>query len=159
MNTRVEELAKQFEEANASFIATIEKCGDDQWSMQCGAEERTIGVIADHVAGGHVSIAQWIASIAEGQPSSVSMDMIHEANARHAAERAGVTRDDVSAKLRANGEQAVQILRGLTDDELERSVPMAMMGGKEVSASQVAEMLLIGHVTNHMNDIRSTMGD
>ena len=157
MTDRVEDLASRFEQANEELIATVEGCGDDQWSRTCGSDERPVGVLADHVANGHVLLAKWVQSIAAGQPMSVSMDAIHEANARHATERANVTKSDVIDALRANGQEAAEIIRGLNADDIERPVPIAAMGGQEKTAAEMAEMLLIGHLQSHGNLIRSTI--
>jgi len=158
VTTRVEDIATRFEQANNELIATVEGCSDEQWSAQCGSDERSVGVVADHVANSHVLVAKWIQSIAAGQPMAVSMDMIHEGNAQHAASRAGVTRSEVADLLRSNAQEAGEIIRGLNEDEIDRPIPIAVMGGEEKTAAEMAEMLMVGHVTGHMNDIRSAAG-
>jgi uncharacterized damage-inducible protein DinB len=156
--SRIDDIATRFEQANAELIATVEGLSDEQWTVQCGSDVRTVGVVADHIASSHVPLAQWIESIAAGQPMSVSFDTIHEGNARHAAARANVTRTEVVDALRTNFQQAVEIVRGMNEAEIERPVPIAAMGGQEKSAAEMSDMLLIGHVNSHMNDIRSATG-
>lgn len=158
VTSRVEDIATRFEQANAELIATVEACSDDNWSIQCGSDHRSVGIVADHVANGHVMLAKWIQSIAAGQPMSVSMDAIHEANAQHATERAAVTRAEVVDTLRTNGQQAAEIIRSLNEDEIERAIPIAIMGGQEKSAAEMADMLLIGHISSHTDEIRSATG-
>jgi uncharacterized damage-inducible protein DinB len=159
MTDRVEDLARRFEQANAELIATVEDLSDEQWARSGGSDARPVGVLADHIANGHVLLAQWVQSIAAGQPMAVSMDAINEANARHAAERANVTKPEVIDALRSNGQQAAEIIRGLNADDIERPIPIAAMGGQEKSAAEMAEMLLIGHIQSHGDEIRSTIAN
>jgi len=55
-------------------------------------------------------------------------------------------------------QRLAEIIRGIDDDALDRTVPMPAMGGQEVSAQQLAEMILIGHITQHQGSIRSATG-
>lgn len=158
-NQRAEDLARRFEEANAQLIATIEGCPDDRWFVQCEDGGRTVAIVAHHVASGHVPIAEWVQSLAAGQPVSVAPDMIHRANDAHALRFANVSRDDTVDLLRTTGQQAADIVRGLTDEQLERSAPVAILGGNEVRAIDLAERILIGHINAHVADIRAAIAD
>jgi uncharacterized damage-inducible protein DinB len=155
--TRVEALARRLEQANAELIGVVASCPDDRWRARCEDGGRTVNVVAHHVATGHVAIAEWVQSLAAGQPVSVAADTIHAANDAHAIANAGVSRDDVLTLLQANGPAAAAIVRGLTDEQLERSAPLGIFGGKETSAGELAERVLIGHVHAHLRDIRAAV--
>jgi hypothetical protein len=83
------------------------------------------------------------------------MEDVHTGNAQHAQARANVTRDEVLDALRSNGQAAAEIIRGLNEDEIMRPVPIAVMGGQEQNASEMSDMLLIGHIASHMQEIQN----
>ena len=53
------------------------------------------------------------------------MDMLDARNAQQVVEYAAVSREETLQALRSNGEAAAAAVRDLTDEELERSAPMA----------------------------------
>jgi uncharacterized damage-inducible protein DinB len=156
-NERAEELARRLEEANAELISVVAGCPEGRWRAQCEDGGRTVAVVAHHVANGHVAIAEWVQSLAAGQPVSVAADTIHTANNQHAIEYANVAQEEVLELLRGNGPKAAAIVRGLTDEQLDRAAPLGIFGGKETTAYELAERVLIGHVTAHMRDIRAAI--
>lgn len=158
MSDRVEALATRLEQVNEELMETISACDDDAWRRVSSATGWPVGVIASHVAGGQKLIADWVQSLASGQPVSVDMPTVHESNKAHAEKRRDVTREDVQESLRRNGEAAASVLRSLTDEQLDRSAPIAIYEGEEVTAGQLAERLLIGHVRGHLDEIRETVG-
>jgi hypothetical protein len=159
MGQRIEDLVARFEQANNEFIAFANGLSDEQWTQPLNSgDERGIGVIIDHVGVSHVPVAEWVASVAAGQPRSVDMDLLNELNDRHARERANVTRDEAVNGLRDGAAKAVEIIRGIDEDALDRTTTMAAMGGQEVSAQQLAEMIFIGHIGMHSGEIRAAIG-
>jgi hypothetical protein len=159
MTGKAEQLVQQLEQANADLLATIEGSTDEQWRKRVDSDGRTVCVLAHHIAGSEVIVADWVRAIAAGQPISVSGDAIDDANRNHAERHADIGRDDVVERVRRNGQKAADILRGLNDEELSRSAPIAFLGGQELTAQQFAERILIGHVRGHLNDIRTAIGN
>ena len=157
MGQRAEQLAGEFDQANQELIACIEGVSDDDLRLACGGDERSVAVVAHHVASGHLPISEWVQTIANGQPISVDLAMVQDANRAHAEANVNAARDEILAALRTNGDAALAVLRGLTDEQLARVVPITLFGGQDMSAADVAEKVLIGHVRGHLNDIRGAI--
>jgi uncharacterized damage-inducible protein DinB len=159
MGQRVNDLADRFESANNDVIAAVQGCSDDQWQRTTNSEGWSVGVVAHHIATSNEPIAGLIRLVATGQPlPNLTRDMIDAGNAQHAHEQANCTREETLALLKSGGEAAASILRGLSDEQLDRSAPLPLVGGKEMSANQLVEMVLIGHPVQHLESINSALG-
>ena len=158
MSERSEALAQQFEQASAALAALIEGCSDQQWQARCAGETWSVGVTAHHVAGGHIAAAHFVEMLANGQPlPPLTAEMIDQGNAQHAVEHANCTRPETLALLRANSATAASMLRGLSDEQLDRSAPLALLGGASMTAEQFAGGLLVQSVQDHVNSIRAAL--
>jgi uncharacterized protein (TIGR03083 family) len=156
MSERARTLAQQFEQANHELIATVERLSDAQWRTKTAGEGWSVGVVAHHVAGGHKQIAGLAQLVASGQPvPAMNMEMFHQANAEHARQHADCTKAETLALLRQNGAAAAATVRGLGDAELDRTGSL-LMG--PMSAAQVIERILIGHVHEHHGSMRKALG-
>jgi uncharacterized damage-inducible protein DinB len=157
MGQRSQALAEQFEQANRQMVATVERCTDAQWKSKMSGEERSVGVVAHHVAQSHEGIASIVKLIATGQPMPpMTMNTIHQMNAEHAKQYASVGKDETLALLRKNAAAAAATVRGLSDEQLDRSAPV--LGGPPMTAQQMVERVLIGHVVDHHGGIKATVG-
>jgi uncharacterized damage-inducible protein DinB len=155
MSQRSQVLANQFEQASQEVIATVERCSDAQWTTKTSSETWSVGVVAHHVAQGHESIAGFVKMIATGQPlPPLTMDTLHQLNAEHAKQYADCTKTETLALLRKNAAAAAGIVRGLSDEQLDRSAPV--LGGPSKTAQQMVEQVLIGHMQEHHGSIRAT---
>ena len=156
MSGRAEALAERFEQVNNELIAKVEGCSDQQWWATCQGEGWSVGVTAHHVAGGNRAIAGFVQTIANGEPMPpITMEQIDQMNAQHAQEFANCTKAETLELLRSSGEAAAGMVRGLNDEQLDRSQPLTVMGGQQVSAQQFIEMVLIGHVQGHLQSINA----
>jgi hypothetical protein len=81
------------------------------------------------------------------------MDMINKGNAEHAVQFANATKGETLALLRQNGAAAAATVRGLGDTHLDR-----VGGSMGMTAAQVIERILIGHVVDHHGSIRKAIG-
>jgi hypothetical protein len=157
MAQRSQALADQFEKANREIIATVERCSDTQWKNKTSGESWPVGVVAHHVAQSHEGIAGLVQKIATAQPlPGLTMDMINQGNAEHAKKFANCTKDETLALLRKNGAAAASAVRGLSDEQLDRSAPL--LGGPPMTAQQAIERILIGHVQDHHGSIKQAIG-
>jgi uncharacterized damage-inducible protein DinB len=153
MASRGQELAQRFEQANEEMIRAVEGCSDEQWRAKCAGEGWSVGVVAHHVAGGHQGIAGLVNAVATGQPvPSITMEQIDQGNAQHAQQHANCTKQETLDMLRQNGEAAAGTVRGLSDEQLSRTAPL--LGGPPMSAGQMVERILIGHVQGHLDSIK-----
>jgi uncharacterized damage-inducible protein DinB len=157
MSQQSQALASRFEQASQEMIATVERCSDAQWKTQTSGEKWSVGVVAHHVAQAHEAIAGFVRMIATGQPlPPLTMDMLHQMNAEHAKQFANCTKAETLALLRKNAAAAASTIRGLSDEQLDRSQPV--MGGPPMTAQQMVEQVLIGHLQEHYGSIKATVG-
>ena len=158
MSARAETLAKQFEAQAAEMTTAIEKLTDVDWKKVTTAEKWPVGVTAHHVAGAHEPIAGIVKTVASGQPmppfSSAALD---EMNAKHAKDFAGCTKAETIELHKKGVAAAASTVRGLSDAELDKSGTV-LTGMPAMTAQQVVENVLIGHVKEHLGSIRATVG-
>ena len=151
MSERARALADRFEQANRELIATVEGLSDAQWKAKTASEGWSVGVVAHHVAGGHMGISGLVQKIANGEP--VTPPNIDKMNAEHAVQHANATKAETLALLRQNGAAAAAMVRSLGDAQLDQ-----VGGSMGMSAAQAIERILIGHVHDHHGSIRKAVG-
>jgi hypothetical protein len=88
---------------------------------------------------------------------ATSLKDFEEPNAKHAKEYAGCSKAEVLEQLRTKGTEAAAMVRGLSDEQLDRSA-VALQGMPAVSAAQMIERVLIGHVRSHLASIAGATG-
>jgi uncharacterized damage-inducible protein DinB len=151
-------LARQFEAKAQEATAVFEKLSDADWKKVTSAEKWSVAVTAHHIAQSHAGIAGLIKSVASGQHKpSMTMDDIHQGNAKHAQDFSGVTKAETLALHKKNAAEAAAIVRGLDDASLARSAS-ALSGMPAMSAEQLAAGLLCGHIDEHVGSIKKTVG-
>ena len=132
---------------------------DDDWQRTCSGEGWSVGVAAHHVAAAHEAILGLVQAVANGRPvPPLTAEMLDANNARHAVEFATCTREDVLVLHRRGAREAANAVRGLSDEQLDRTAPVALLGGAPASAQQLIESGLIGHSSEHLESIRATVG-
>jgi hypothetical protein len=158
METKGEALAKQLEAKAAEATAVFEKVSAADWKKVTEAEKWTVGVTAHHLAGSHEPLARTVKTIATGQSMPhFTMDMLHQANAKHAREHANCTKEETIALHEMGAAAAAAVLRGLSDDQLATSGTL-LAGAPPMTAEQVATNILINHINEHLGSIRKTIG-
>ena len=155
MGERAATLADQLERVNNDLIATIEGCSDEQWKNACAGETWSVGVTAHHVASNLEPVAQLAQLVANGDPlPPITMDMIHQQNEQHAQQYASCTRAETAELARKSGRVAVDLVRGLDDEQLNRS---ARVLANDMTAGAIVEHILIGHIDSHLQSIRAAL--
>jgi hypothetical protein len=158
MSETAARLAEAFEQANNETIALVEGCTDAQWQTPCPKEGRSTGVVLHHVAGAHRAITRWIQLIAAGEPvTPISEETIDQWNERHLERHATCTRAETADLLRRNGEAAANLVRGLDDTQLACSATL-FASRPAMSAADLIEQRLIGHMRDHMASVRRAIG-
>jgi hypothetical protein len=158
MAERVHALIQCFDALISGFSAYVEGLTDAQWNTLVPKEGRTAGVLAHHIAGSTVPIAQACAALANGQDFSLTKQMLDGFNAHHAAEHAGATKAETLALLKSNALAATAVIRSLADSQLDNTGAVALFGGQQVSAQTLAQSAWIDHISDHWNSIKSTLG-
>ena len=156
--TRAQIYAERIEETNVALIAVLEGCSAADWTAVGPHETRSVGVISHHVASAYPFAAGLVTALASGQPlPAVTMQMVHQLNAQHAAQYADCGKGETIDLLRMNGAAAATAIAELGDEQLERTGALALVGGQTVSAGHVIEVLVLGHPREHLVSIRAAL--
>ena len=155
MGQRAETLANRFEDAVAEFTKTVEACSDADWGKTCGDEGWTVGQTAQHVSGQFPLEMEFIRAAAEGKAMpTYTWDDINGKNGSRAEANRGATKAQVLQELKEGGASTAAYLRGLSDEQLDRTGELGLAGGAAVSTEQLINSgVLIEHVTGHMQSI------
>ena len=158
MGAKAETLAKQFEAKVQEATKLLEKLSDADWKKITSAEKWPVCVVAHHIAMSHEGIGNLVKSAASGQHKpSIGMSDIDQMNAKHAKDFATVGKAETLALHKKNAAAAAAIVRGLTDAQLDNK-GVVLVGMPPMSAGDLAGGLLCGHVDEHLNSIRATVG-
>ena len=156
MDTQTEELATRFEAAHRAVVEAVEGLDETQLGAHCAAEQCTAAALACHVAEAHAVIAEWVRAAAAGEAlPEITMADVDRINAERAAANAGCGKAEALARLRATGPAAAALVRGLRDEDLERTAPFALFGGAEVSVHTLIERVLIGDPQGHLPSLQA----
>ena len=155
--TRTAELAEQFATVNAGIIAAVSACSDEQWRQPTAEDGRTVGVVAHHVGEVNGAFAKIVETLAAGgtYTPNVSMEAVHESNAKHARDNGGTGKAETIDLLRANGDAILRVLASIDDTTLDQAA--GVFGGHEMTVTQVLEWVVIGHTAEHLGTISKTL--
>jgi uncharacterized damage-inducible protein DinB len=142
--------------ANAEAISFVQACSDEAWAVVVPGEEWTVGVVLHHIAEGHALGLSWIGSMSKGEPVTETQASIDAKNMEHAARAVGVSQADTLALLRENGDRLEALLRGLRDDELDRTASFGPAGGREFPVEAMASVSA-GHLRGHLEHAREAV--
>jgi hypothetical protein len=158
MGARGEALAKTFEAKAQEATGVIERLSDADWKKVTAGEKWSVGVVAHHLAGAHEPIAGLIKAVASGQSAgNLTPEMLNEMNAKHAQEHANCTKAETLTLHRKGVTAAAAVVRALGDAELDRT-GTALKGMPAMSAEQMINGILIGHMEEHLGNVRSAVG-
>ena len=156
MGTRSEALAEQFEQAVADFTKAIESCSDADWRATT-PEGWTVAALAQHVAG-QFSLEKEFLDAAAGTGPLVTYTWadVNAKNDARAAANTNATKEDVLAELARNVPPMAAWVRGLSDEQLDRTAPLSLADGAPVSTEQLLlGGVLIDHVNGHLKSIEA----
>jgi hypothetical protein len=156
MNERAQALASRMERANNALIATIEQISEADWRTRCASDDRLVSAVVHHVAESHMFVlrATQMVAVGGGLPT-LTWEMVHADNARHASARPDCDRVETLDLLRRTSTEASRAIRGMSDEQLARKSTWDLDG--EVTAQQVIELHMIGHIQEHLADIETTV--
>jgi DinB superfamily len=158
MGTKGEAFAEQFESKVEEATALLEKLSDANWTKTTAAEKWTVAATAHHVASSYEPITQIIKTIAAGQTlPHFTRQMLDEMNAQHAKEFAGCTKPETIALHQKGAAAATAAVRGLSDAELAKTGTV-FAGMPPMSAEEMVKGALFGHIDEHFDSIRKTIG-
>jgi hypothetical protein len=157
MGSKGEQLAEQFEQSLADFVRTVESFPEDKWQSLCGDEGWTVAATARHVGYQWEIEKELIEGTAGTKPMpSYTWDDVNKRNADHAQQYSSASKTDVLGLLREKGPPMASLVRGLSDEQLNRKTPFPLADGAAVTPQQIIEGgVLIDHINAHLKSIRA----
>ncbi len=158
MSARATDLANQTDDAINQVIAFVERVPDDRWTAFCGPEQCTVAALASHIASSASGVLNFLVKpVSQGEPPlPITPEQFHAGNAENARENANRARVDVVADLRTNGAEASSYLRGLSDEELQRSAVL-FFRPEPVTTDFIIEHVLVNHSLGHLESMRAAV--
>lgn len=158
MPTHGEKLAAAYLEAADRFIAAVAGCTEAQWAAVTAEEGWTVAAAARHVATNLLGTAGAVQRIVDGVPMpGAGFAEIDAWNAREAEQFARCDRAQVLDQARRDSATVAGILRGLSDDDLARTETVPVLDDRSVTAADMAEMAVLGHVQVHLQSILAAL--
>jgi hypothetical protein len=145
--------------AGARALAAFAKAlTDTEWHTRVPKDGRKVGVLVHHVATMYPLEIQLAQTLAEGNPvTGVTWDIVHDLNAAHAKEYDGVTREAALELLRTNSAAAAAVIRGFSDEELDRAAPVSLNADAPLTCQFILEDHAVRHSYHHLARLRAAL--
>ena len=155
---KVKDIISRFDAAMQDVLSAINACTDEQWQMRMEDQERSVGVVFHHIAWSGPTLTDWALMVARGEElPSLTMDDIHDINRQYAQVASGMSAEDTKMLLQDNTNIVRSKLEKLDDADLTKSMPMALMGGKDITAQQIIDSFIINHAHGHLQEIQAIL--
>jgi hypothetical protein len=148
------QLADEYDSVMAEVIEVAESCTDEDWHVPCPNEQRTVGVVFDHIATGNPEVVAWIHEFLADRPVVITAELLHARNAEHAQRAEKRPRQDTVKDLKAGSERTSHAIRSLTGDQLQATQEFGWAGKQEVAWVAGAALR---HPRNHLKSIREAL--
>jgi hypothetical protein len=154
-----EALATRLEEGARALAELAMTLSPEDWQTRIPHDGRKVGVVVHHVANMYPIEIDLAKAVAAGTPIlDLTWDVVHGINAKHAAEKDAVAKQEALDFLAANSAAAAAAIRELTDDELARAVPISLYGGAPLTCQFALEDHAVRHSFHHAAKIRAALG-
>jgi len=157
MSTESAVLAERFETGIGGAIALLEQLSQADWHKVTAAEGWTVAATAHHYAGALGPISQLIEGLVAGRPGTLNTRLLDEMNAQHAKDYADCSKAETIALLREGSAVASGTIRSLSDTQLAASGTV-LTDLPQMTAEQLINTGLLGHLEEHFGSIRRTVG-
>jgi hypothetical protein len=155
---RANELATRLEKGAADLASVASRLTVSQWNTRIPHDGRTIGVVVHHVASVYPIEIGLAKTAAGGQAvTGVTPPDIDKMNAEHAAKFAGVTKEETLDLLRRNSAAAAAAIRALSDEELDRAVPVSLYTDAPLTSQFILEDHAVRHSYHHLGRIQKAL--
>jgi hypothetical protein len=145
-------VAADFAAANHDALQLAGSCSDAEWALVVPGEGWNVGVVFHHIGEGHAQMLRWLQSMVTGEGVPESAEDIDQANAAHAVRAAAVGQVETAVLLANNGALMEQMIRGLSDDELDRRASFGPAGGRFFSTYELASVPA-RHTRDHLSRV------
>ena len=156
-----ETFASRLNTALCDLRYIVEGMDEAAWQRPCPGTGWTAGGNAAHIVG-HLALAHFAAQTARGergQLADFTADGLNAFNESMRPVNEAESPSTVLTKLRADGPGAVEAVKAIRTDRLDRSQKMAFAGGAELSAAALLEGPLLGDIAAHLADIRAALAN
>ena len=149
------DLSNEYDVLMADVIAVADGCSQEDWTTSCPSEQRSVGVMFDHIAVVNGDVVRWIQEFLSGRPVELTRETITQRNAGHAERVAARPREETVADLKTSSARTSEFLRSLTDEQLALTQEWGWAGTQNVGwVAGVA----IRHPTGHLKNIKEALG-
>ena len=136
-------------------IALAESCSEDEWRTICANEERSVGVLFDHIASGNPQVVRWINEFLAGRPIVITPEILNARNAEHAHRVQERPRAETIDELKSGTAATSEFLGSLTEDQLGVRNEFGWAGPQDVAWVASAALR---HPRGHLKSIRGALG-
>ena len=138
----------------AEVIAVAGGCSQADWMMGCVKEQRSVGVLFDHIAAGDSQWVRWVQEFVDGRPVELTVETLTQRNAEHAHRAVARPRAETVADLKAGSARTSAFIRTLTDEQLELTQEFAWAGTQSVSWVAGGA---VRHANGHLRSIKESL--
>lgn len=149
-------LLDKLAELNATVLDVVSDVTPAELEVPSAEENWPLGLLLAHIALGYQNSTRWLETLLAGQPITVTPEQIFEANDKAEADYTGQSVEELLGRLKDNMAALQNLIDGLTEEQLNRKVTMALVGGKEVSPFSVMKVLQ-GHTLSHLDSFKMTL--
>jgi hypothetical protein len=158
MSRRSEALAERLEQGATALANFAAGLTEEEWETRTPKDGRRIGVIVNHVATVYPLEIEFAQTVARGEVvTGLTAEVINKMNAEHARENDGVTKQQTLELLRQNSAAAAAVIRALSDEELDRAVPVSLYSDATVTCQFVLEDHAVRHSYHHLERLQSAV--
>lgn len=158
MTIRTEALAKRIIQGAESLAAFAEKLSDEEWNAIVPPDGRRVGVIIHHVASVYPIEIQLAQQVAAGNGiAGITWGAVAEMNAKHAHDFAAVGKHETVELLKRNSRAAAEAVAAMTDEQLDRAMPVSLNADAPLTAQFVIEDHPLRHSWHHLAKIKSAL--
>ena len=158
MKQRSDALAERLEQGSRALANFANTLTDEEWQLRIPGDGRKIGVVVHHVASMYPIEIQIAQQAARGEPIvGVTWEIVNDINARHASEHDAVTKAEALDLLRVNSHAAANAIRALSDDDLDRAVPLSLNDDAPLTCQFVLEDHAVRHSYHHLAVIKAAL--
>lgn len=155
---RAEDLAVRLERGAAALAKLAAGLTAAEWQTPLPGDGRRIGVVVHHVAHMYPIEVQLAQTVASGTPvTGLTWDVVHQINAEHARDREHGTPQEAIDALVRNSASAAAAIRALTDEQLDRAVPISLYGDAPLTCQFALEDHAVRHSYHHLAKIRAAL--
>jgi len=156
--SRSHALAERLEAGARALAALAGTLSEAEWHTRIPHDGRTVGIVVHHVGNMYPLEIQVALQVAKGQPIvGLTWDDVHAINAAHAAEYAAVTTHAALQVLAQNSAAAATAIRALSDEELDRAVPVSLYGDAPLTCQFMLEDHAVRHSYHHLAKITGAL--